>query len=308
MFFAITDKVTEIEPANIDPNILTVGIVTSEELSELGPGFGFDEDTIAASKQANHLFRTGVEVRDDYTFAELRIVNTTGADDFISVFLKKNFLLVVDILDADNSTRDSFIDSLKKKTNSLLCLEKLICRFIESLLSGGNRITEAYQIELTKIEEAIVAGTAEKELNKRLLKMKKRILKYYSFYSQMLDIAETLEENENGIFEDEKLIYLSNMTKRINRSRDDATWLNNTADHLQDAYAAMLDQKLNNTMKVFTLITTIFFPLTIIVGWYGMNFKYMPELEWKYGYLYVIVLSIAEVLILYFIGKKKKWF
>ena len=308
MFFAITDKVTEIEPANIDPNILTVGIVTSEELSELGPGFGFDEDTIAASKQANHLFRTGVEVRDDYTFAELRIVNTTGADDFISVFLKKNFLLVVDILDADNSTRDSFIDSLKKKTNSLLCLEKLICRFIESLLSGGNRITEAYQIELTKIEEAIVAGTAEKELNKRLLNMKKRILKYYSFYSQMLDIAETLEENENGIFEDEKLIYLSNMTKRINRSRDDATWLNNTADHLQDAYAAMLDQKLNNTMKVFTLITTIFFPLTIIVGWYGMNFKYMPELEWRYGYLYVIVLSIAEVLILYFIGKKKKWF
>ena len=120
MFFAITDKVTEIEPANIDPNILTVGIVTSEELSELGPGFGFDEDTIAASKQANHLFRTGVEVRDDYTFAELRIVNTTGADDFISVFLKKNFLLVVDILDADNSTRDSFIDSNLMKFKNLM--------------------------------------------------------------------------------------------------------------------------------------------------------------------------------------------
>ena len=308
MFFTITDKLTEIEPRNIDPGILTVGIVTSEELKELGPGLGLDDDTVTASQQANSLFRTGVEVRDDYTFAELRLVNGTGADDFISVFFRKNLLLVVDILDADNSTRDSFVNALKKKANGSPCLEKLICHFIEALLSGGSRIAETIQIELTKIEEAIVSGTADKELNTRLLAMKKRVLKYYGFYSQMQDIAETLESNENNIFDDNKLIYLSNLVNKINRSRDDVSWLNNTLDHLQDAYTAMLDQKLNGTMKVFTLITTIFFPLTIIVGWYGMNFTTMPELTWKYGYLYVIVLSVIAVFALYFIGKKKKWF
>ena len=61
-------------------------------------------------------------------------------------------------------------------------------------------------------------------------------------------------------------------------------------------------------MKKFTVITSVFFPLTIIVGWYGMNFKYMPELNWKYGYVYVIALSIAAVTALILIGKKKKWF
>lgn len=55
-------------------------------------------------------------------------------------------------------------------------------------------------------------------------------------------------------------------------------------------------------------VTTIFFPLTIIVGWYGMNFRYMPELSWRYGYLYVGLLSVLVIIILIIIGKKKKWF
>jgi magnesium transporter len=61
-------------------------------------------------------------------------------------------------------------------------------------------------------------------------------------------------------------------------------------------------------MKVFTVITTIFMPLTLIVGWYGMNFKYMPELNWKYGYLTVIIASILVVSGCIFFFKKKKLF
>lgn len=69
---------------------------------------------------------------------------------------------------------------------------------------------------------------------------------------------------------------------------------------------ATLNYNLNNTMKLFTMVTIIFQPLTLIVGWYGMNFKYMPELGWKFGYLYVIVLSIVVVgVILYWFKKRK---
>ena len=61
-------------------------------------------------------------------------------------------------------------------------------------------------------------------------------------------------------------------------------------------------------MKVLTVVTTIFMPLTLIVGWYGMNFSGMPELEWKHGYLGVIILSLVVVIgeIIFF--KWKKWF
>lgn len=58
----------------------------------------------------------------------------------------------------------------------------------------------------------------------------------------------------------------------------------------------MLDYNLNNIMKLLTVITTVFLPLTLIVGWYGMNFVNMPELTWKYGYLGVILFSVAVIL------------
>lgn len=308
MFYKLGDTLEEISFEDISADSLTVGMITSEELTKLGSAMGFDADTIEASQKANLKFRTGVEVRDDYTFAEMRFIDMNGADDFISVYLKRNFLLVVDILDEDKSTRESLMSAMKKRTGGAICLEKMIGYFIDGILREGYGIIENYQEELTEIEESIINGTAGKEVNHRLLNIKKLIRKCTSLIDQILDVTETLEDNDNGIFDSDKIIYLSNLSKKISRSRDELISLNGFSDHLQDAYTAMLDQKLNNTMKVFTLITTIFFPLTIIVGWYGMNFTNMPELTWKYGYVYVILLSIAEILILYLIGKKKDWF
>ncbi|MBR4841314.1 MAG: magnesium and cobalt transport protein CorA, partial [Paludibacteraceae bacterium] len=76
---------------------------------------------------------------------------------------------------------------------------------------------------------------------------------------------------------------------------------------LNDLYQSQLDVKQNRIMTVLTVVTTIFMPLTLIVGWYGMNFKYMPELEWKYGYLFSILLMILCSGLTLFIFKKKKW-
>jgi magnesium transporter len=76
---------------------------------------------------------------------------------------------------------------------------------------------------------------------------------------------------------------------------------------LRDLYKAHLDLKQNRIMTVLTVVTTIFMPLTLIVGWYGMNFKYMPELEWKGSYPVVIALSILIVVISLIFFKKKKW-
>ncbi|MBR3737864.1 MAG: magnesium transporter, partial [Eubacterium sp.] len=92
------------------------------------------------------------------------------------------------------------------------------------------------------------------------------------------------------------------------RLREDTDSLSSSVNHLQDAYSASLDIKLNKVMKRFTVITSIFFPLTLIVGWYGMNFQSMPEFAWEYGYVFVIALSVLVVTSLILIGKKKKWF
>lgn len=77
---------------------------------------------------------------------------------------------------------------------------------------------------------------------------------------------------------------------------------------IRELYQSMQDAHQNKIMAVITIVTTIFLPLTLITGWYGMNFVYMPELQWRYGYFAVIMISLIIVIaeIIYF--KKKKFF
>lgn len=77
---------------------------------------------------------------------------------------------------------------------------------------------------------------------------------------------------------------------------------------IRELYQSMQDARQNKIMVVITIVTTIFLPLTLITGWYGMNFVYMPELQWRYGYFAVIMISLIIVIaeIIYF--KKKKFF
>ena len=77
-------------------------------------------------------------------------------------------------------------------------------------------------------------------------------------------------------------------------------------EHVREAYEAQIDIEQNKLMKFFTVITSIFLPLTLIAGWYGMNLQ-MPEFQWAHGYPVVIVLSVAIVGFMVYIFKKNKW-
>jgi magnesium transporter len=84
-------------------------------------------------------------------------------------------------------------------------------------------------------------------------------------------------------------------SSRVDRLYNSATHLRDYTIQLNDLYQSQLDVRQNRIMTVLTVVTTIFMPLTLIVGWYGMNFKYMPELESRLGYPIVIVLSLFIV-------------
>lgn len=76
---------------------------------------------------------------------------------------------------------------------------------------------------------------------------------------------------------------------------------------IRDLYKAHLDIKQNRIMTILTVVTTIFMPLTLIAGWYGMNFRYMPELEWRWSYPVVNIISVVIALGSLLFFKKKKW-
>ena len=75
---------------------------------------------------------------------------------------------------------------------------------------------------------------------------------------------------------------------------------------LRELYQSLQDAQQNKTMCILTVVTTLFLPLTLLTGWYGMNFVNMPELQWKYGYMAVIVIAVITVILEFIYFKKKK--
>ena len=96
-------------------------------------------------------------------------------------------------------------------------------------------------------------------------------------------------------------------TERVIRLQDMVNSQRDYTAQLRDLLQAQLEVKQNTIMTVLTVITTIFLPLTLIAGWYGMNFLHMPELEWVYGYPVIILISVLIVAGCLYWFRKKKW-
>ena len=160
--------------------------------------------------------------------------------------------------------------------------------------------------ELGTIEDEILGGDLE-QYPERLNDIRTALMALRIHYEQMLDFGQELEENENGFFKEQNLRYFRLFTDRVTRLMDHVKTLRDYTVQLRELFSTQLDIRMNRIMTVLTVITAIFMPLTLIVGWYGMNFTYMPELHWKYSYLVVIGVSLAIIVggIAWF--RRKKW-
>ena len=97
------------------------------------------------------------------------------------------------------------------------------------------------------------------------------------------------------------------MTDGVIRLREESQLLREYCTQIQSLFQSEIDIRQNRIMQILTIVTTIFLPLTLLVGWYGMNFSGMPELHWKYGYPAIILVSVAVVVLSLWVCKKKKF-
>ena len=102
-------------------------------------------------------------------------------------------------------------------------------------------------------------------------------------------------------------IYLRDVYDHVVQIIDTIETFREMLSSMLDIYLSSLSNRLNQVMKVLTIIATIFIPLTFLAGLYGMNFKYMPELEWQWGYPFVLTIMISVVCIMLYFFRKRKW-
>ena len=185
-------------------------------------------------------------------------------------------------------------------------LERFMYDFLEALIERDLRLLVDTEHELGLIEDEILESDLDKYPDK-LNDIRSFLMDMRIHYEQMLDFGQELEENENGFFAEENLRYFRLFTERVMRLMDQVKSLRDYTVQLREMFSTQLDIKMNRIMTVLTVVTVIFMPLTLIVGWYGMNFVYMPELHWKYSYLAVFIVSALILIggVIWF--RKKKW-
>ena len=309
MFYSIHNKeIREISLEQLDFHDICVGYLTLDELKSCYQELGLSEVAVKDCMTDFTHFRTSMDVYDEFSFGMINIVdilNLSTRRNRIGFFIKKNLFVVVKIIDKEDSIRQMFLDAIGRFRQNAT-MEKVIYGVLERLLSSGNRGLVITERQIIAMEREVVNGKVDSELNTEIFDLRNRLSTLKNYYEQLIDIGESLQENENDLFEEEDLRYFKIFTDKSERLSNNTQLLCDNLIHLREAMDATLNYNLNNTMKLFTMVTIIFQPLTLIVGWYGMNFKYMPELGWRFGYLYVIVLSIVVVgAILYWFKKRK---
>ena len=185
-------------------------------------------------------------------------------------------------------------------------LERFIYDFLEEIVVKDQTILEQVDKELDTIESEILAGS-DNDPCQRVNRIRSDLRDLRVHYEQLLDLSQELEENENNFFQKENTRYFHLFTQRVSRLHDLTASLREYSIQIRDLYQSQLDIRQNRIMALLTIITTIFMPLTLIAGWYGMNFKYMPELEFKAAYPITFVVSVAIVIFSLLFFKKKKW-
>lgn len=209
-------------------------------------------------------------------------------------------------VDDSNTIAEEISCIVEEKVRRNYSLERLFYDILIHLIEDDLLFLELIEQEISKIEEHVLKGSLD-NFNTKMLEIKKMIAKLYRYYSQMADMGEDILDYEDEFFDKEGYATFRVFTDRATRLQNETLTLREYAMQVQDVYQSEIGIRQNMVMKVLTIVTTIFLPLTLIVGWYGMNFVYMPELSWKYGYPVVILISVLIVIGSLLLFKKKKY-
>jgi len=271
-------------------------------------------------KRERDTFEMGIDMEPDVseiytTKAEVNYDSLTGAfsipdrNDFSKDYSEFAFALDekgIVFIDDSGKAQELITSIQRAKKWKFPSLERFIYDFLDQIVKDDLRFMEKYERELDSMEKMIM-DEEESFPAVRLNDIRSDIRDLRIHYEQLMDLGQEFEENENNFFKQENLRYFRLFLNRMARLHDSSTALRDYTMQLRDQHKAQLDIKQNRIMTVLTVVTTIFMPLTLIVGWYGMNFRYMPELEWTWGYPVVIALSVVIVIASLLFFKKKKW-
>lgn len=285
-------------------------ILEADYITALCTNLGVDKlvvEDIYTEKQ-----RPKVEEYPNYIFFSVRSVLPLGNDsrelrqEQISFILGKHYLISFQQKKSDHFTEVRERIELNKGRIRSKGPDFLLFRMLEAIVDNYYELLEDISVSTAKLEKRVMRN-AQSETLKLIEHDKKRLAELRKLALPMKDITNQIQKSKNPFFQEENKYHFEDLRDYCLGVLEEIDINKQILDGLTNLYYAVQGQKMNEIMKLLTVVSAIFIPLTFIAGLYGMNFDYIPELKMKNGYFIALgCMALIAILLVYYF-KRRGW-
>jgi magnesium transporter len=293
--------------------ILWVDVESPQEsdLQFLAKTFGFHPLVVRSCVQPHR--RATIETFESYTFLILRGVDwPEHAKKFtptqLAVFISQRY--IVTCHDRKLPSLREALEKCEKVPGEVSGegADFILYEILNNMVGRYNHALDRLEQEIERVEEQILAGAeAGRRDMSNISLMRWNVLHMKRIVGPLRDAVNRIAWGDNPHITGKAQILFRNILEQLLRVSETLDTYREVVTDLRDIHLAMVSNRMNEVIKVLTVITTILMPLTVISGIYGMNFKYMPELEWRYGYFAVLGVMLVLTIVTAVLLKRKKW-
>ena len=286
------------------------GLNQVEAIEKLGVHYGIHplilEDIVNISQ------RPKIDEFDDYLYVVLKLLylnekDNTVVSEQINFLLGHNYVLTMHESDLDifEGVKDR-IRNTKGRVRDMGA-DYLLYILMDTLVDHYVNVVDVLGDTIEDFENDVLDGTITDDASKTILNLKREVLRARRTVLPSKEVVSRIEHNDHKLIGKGTLTFYKDIYDHLVQVSENIDVYREMVSNLMDMYMTTISNKMNEVMKVLTIMASIFIPLTFIAGVYGMNFNYIPELQYRNGYF--IVLGVMAVIfigmILYF--KRKKW-
>lgn len=254
--------------------------------------------------------RTKIDDYDRYLFLVFQAVDYIGREEGlklseIDLFLSRNSLVTVHY---DEHRIFDYLYSRTERDDRLMMrgIDFLFHAVIDTIVDNYNSTLDILEYEIDQVEEDVL-GEPDQDTVKSIFTLRRDILQLKRTVLPQKEVISQLSRKHYKLVSEKAALYFSDIHDHLVRISDIADSHRETLNSSLEVYYSSVSTKTNQIIKVLTMFTVLFIPPTFLVGLWGMNFKFMPEHQWEYGYVMSLVVMAVIVLGLIVFFRRKKW-
>ena len=290
--------------------VIIEGLTDVAVVERIGAIFGIHQLVLEDILNTNQ--RPKFEEYDDHLYIVLKCLLSEDThfsvnNEQVSLLVMKNFVIMF------KEKKDELFLPLQQRIRTSsgkfrgLGSDYLAYAILDFIVDQNFILIDLLDESITTLEDSLLTGEPKQDMLYKIQRLKRDMISIRRYVSPVRELLSEMLRSESDLIHENTHIFLRDVSDHSIRVVESIESYREILTGLLDIYVSTVSNKMNQIMKVLTVFTSIFIPLTFIAGIYGMNFEYMPELKWKWAYplTWAVFIVIPIVLLVYF--KRKKW-